>query len=74
MNMALTQIPSPNPWKMGMMASMASASLNWPQAATCMPSLIRLRLESMMPLGVPVVPPLYKMTAISPDCMDDGGN
>ena len=55
MNAALMHTPRPNPWEM---ARMASLSDSLPQAATIMPSEIKFMLDSSMPLGVPVVPPL----------------
>ena len=58
MKQAFTQTPRPKPWKMGRMARMASPSESLPTVATCIPSLMRFMLESMIPLGVPVVPPL----------------
>ncbi len=58
MKAALMHTPRPNPWKMGRMARMASVSFRLPQVATIIPSQIKFILESMMPLGLPVVPPL----------------
>ncbi len=51
--------------KMGRIASIASPPPMLPQTDTCIPSLMKLKLESIIPFGTPVVPPLKRMTAIS---------
>jgi hypothetical protein len=58
MKAALMQTPSPKPWKMGRIARMESPFHIFPQAETCIPSLMKFMLDSMIPLGTPVVPPL----------------
>ena len=50
--------PRPNPWKMGMAASMLCPGSNVvAMAMVCVPRALKLRLESRMPFVTPVVPP-----------------
>ena len=61
---ALTHTPRPKPWKIGRMASIVRPAHSLPpQAATCMPSAMKLRFESTMPLGAPEVPPEKRIAA-----------
>ena len=48
------------------MARIESPSSSPPQAAACMPSAMKLRFDSTMPLGEPVVPPEKRMAAGHP--------
>ena len=52
-------MPRPKPWNTGMMESIFMPAMDWkPEAAmVCIPRALKFRLESMMPLVVPVVPP-----------------
>ena len=52
-------MPRPKPWNTGITESIfIPATLPKPDAAmVCSPSALKFKLESMMPLVVPVVPP-----------------
>ena len=63
MKAAFTQTPSPKPWKRGSTARIASFSPMPHHDAACIPSAMKLRLESTMPLGSPVVPPEKRIAA-----------
>ena len=62
MNIAFTQ-PRPKPWKIGRIARNESPSRTSPHVAACNASAMKLRLESTMPLGAPVVPPENRIAA-----------
>ena len=61
----MTHTPSPKPWKIGKMARIESPCSSPPQAAACMPSAMKLRFDSTMPFGEPVVPPEKRIAAAS---------
>ncbi len=58
----------PNTWKNGRIASTRSVPepMDGSQAAHCCMLMEMLAWVSIAPLGVPVVPPVYCSTAISP--------
>ena len=64
-NTALMHKPSPTPWKMGRAASITSPGPSPTHAAACIPSAVRLRFDSITPLGEPVVPPEKRIAARS---------
>ena len=58
MSMVWMDTPRPKPWNMGMTASILSPGRNMGLVATtCVPSALKFRLLSRMPLVTPVVPP-----------------
>src|SRR5664279_2218154 len=62
-NAAFTHTPRPKPWKIGRIARIETPPPMPPQAAACMPSAMRLRLDRTTPFGTPVVPPENRITA-----------
>ena len=62
---AFTHTPRPKPWKIGRIARIESPPLIRPHDAACMPSAMKLRFESTMPFGKPVVPPENRIAARS---------
>ena len=66
MKAAFTHTPNPKPWKIGRIATIASFSPRPHHAAACIPCAMKLRFDSTMPFGRPVVPPEKSIAAGSP--------
>ena len=60
------QIPSPKPWNIGIIDKTESPSLAVAHITShSIARALKFRLDNTIPLGSPVVPPLYKITASS---------